>query len=84
MKIYTNSLGNYNPIKPHGTLAINKNPEVNNKQEVNNDIKITKEEKTFFSKLYPSQKETIENYHFYNKKGGKNGNSLGSLFDKRG
>ena len=78
MKISTNSIGNYNPLKTQNTLAINKN------QIVNNDLKITKEEKSFFSKLYPSEKETIDNYHFYDKKGDKSGNSLGSLFDKRG
>jgi hypothetical protein len=78
MKIHTNSFGNYNPIKTQITAAINQN------QEVKNDLKITNEEKNFFTKLYPNQKDTIENYHFYDKKGDINGNSLGSLFDRRG
>lgn len=79
MKISTNSIGNYNPI-------ISKNNNVNQVQsKKNNEIpKVTNEEKKFFSKLYPNDTEQINNYHFYNKAGDKNGVSLGSLFDKRG
>ena len=80
MKISTNSIGNYNPVianKNLNTQAIDtkKNVEV---------AKVTKEEKQFFTKLYPNDTDQIENYHFYNKAGDKNGVSLGSLFDKRG
>lgn len=80
MKISTNSIGNYNPIitnKKSNALVIDpkKNVEVTN---------VTKEEKQFFTKLYPKDTDQIENYHFYNKSGDKNGVSVGSLFDKRG
>ena len=78
MKISTNSFGNYNPVKPHSNLAIKKD------LELNSEVKITKEEKKFFTKMYPEQKESIEKYHFYDKKGDVSGFSLGSLFDKRG
>jgi hypothetical protein len=79
MKISTNSIGNYKPI------IAQKN---NNVQQVepkkSEAIKISNEEKNFFTKLYPEEKDQIANYHFYNKEGDKNGVSLGSLFDRRG
>lgn len=80
MKISTNSIGNYNPI------ISQKNNKVDQVQSnKNTDIaKVTKEEKQFFTKLYPNDTDQIENYHFYSKTGDKNGVSLGSLFDKRG
>ena len=34
--------------------------------------------------IYPEEKDQINNYHFYNKDGDKNGVSLGSLFDRKG
>lgn len=80
MKISTNSIGNYNPIianKNSNVLPIDSKKKV----EVAN---VTKEEKQFFTKLYPNDTDQIENYHFYNKAGNKNGVSIGSLFDKRG
>ena len=80
MKISTNSIGNYNPIitnKKSNALVIDPKKKV----EVAN---VTKEEKQFFTKLYPNDTDQIENYHFYNKAGDKNGVSVGSLFDKRG
>ena len=80
MKISTNSVGNYNPI-----TAYNKNnvSPVESKI-VDEALKVTKEEKIFFTNMYPEEKEQIANYHYYNKTGDKNGVSLGSLFDKRG
>ncbi|MCW8848622.1 MAG: hypothetical protein OQJ81_01485 [Melioribacteraceae bacterium] len=80
MKISTNSFGNYNPIIANKNL--NAIP-VDAKKKVE-AAGVTKEEKQFFTKLYPNDTEQIENYHFYNKAGDKNGVSLGSLFDKRG
>jgi ribosomal protein L5 len=80
MKISTNSIGNYKPII---TQKKNNIEQVNIKK--NEDaVKITSEEKKFFSKMYPNNTEQITNYHFYNKEGDENGVSLGSLFDKRG
>jgi len=80
MKISTNSFGNYNPIIAQKQSSIN--PAEPKKTE--NAVKVTNEEKNFFTKLYPDEKEQIDNYHFYNKEGDKNGVSLGSLFDRRG
>ena len=80
MKISTNSFGNYKPIvaqKNNNVLNI----ESKKAEEV---LKISNEEKKFFTKLYPEEKDQVDNYHFYNKEGDKNGVSLGSLFDRRG
>jgi len=79
MKISTNSFGNYKPIIPKKT--INPSAETKNTKDI---INVTNEEKTFFTKLYPDQKEQIDQYHFYSKEGNKNGVAIGSLFDKRG
>jgi hypothetical protein len=80
MKISTNSFGNYNPVNN----LQKKNPaNFQTRKELTN-IKVTKEEKQFFTKLYPEDKENIDSYHFYNKQGDKKGVSLGSIFDKRG
>ncbi len=84
MKISTNSFGNYKPIN-------NLQKKSSAKFEINNEIKkdvaevkVTKEEKQFFAKLYPEDKDNIASYHFYNQQGDKKGVALGSLFDKRG
>ncbi len=81
MKISTNSIGNYNPIQARRNNQINKTEQA---KKIKLDTKISNDEKKFFQKLYPQQKEDINKYHFYNKNGTKNGVSLGSLFDKRG
>ena len=47
-------------------------------------IKITEEEKQFFSGIYPDKKEAIMDYHFYQKDGRMSGVSLGTLIDRRG
>lgn len=80
MKISTNSIGNYNPIRSQKTNVINKNET----EKIKEVVKVTSEEKNFFTKLYPNEEEQISNYHFYNKDGNKKGVSLGSIFDKRG
>lgn len=80
MKITTNSFGNY---KPTLTNQINKAVQLQSKQK-DTSIKITPEEKKFFTQLYPNNEEQISNYDFYNKDGGKSSFSVGSLFDKRG
>jgi len=80
MKISTNSIGNYNPVRSQKTNVINK-IETEKIKEV---VKVSSEEKNFFTKLYPNEEEQISNYHFYNKDGNKKGVSLGSIFDKRG
>ncbi len=80
MKISTNSIGNYNPIISKNNINVNQLQT----KKTTDIVKVTNEEKKFFAKLYPKDTEQIENYHFYNKAGDKNGVSLGSLFDKRG
>jgi hypothetical protein len=81
MKIINNNIGNYNPY------AINKayNTNVTSKAEFP-DVgeKISKEEKDFFTDLYPENKTEIVDYHFYKKSGKLSGVTKGSLFDRRG
>lgn len=83
MKINTNAVGNYSPY----------NTKVNNVKQTVNIAKteeskkteiITKEEKNFFAKMYPENKNEIIDYHFYKSSGKMSGVSVGSLFDKRG
>lgn len=80
MKISTNSIGNYKPV----IAKQNNNISKVEPKKVDDPIKVSNEEKKFFTKLYPENKDQINNYHFYNKVGDKNGVSIGSLFDKRG
>jgi hypothetical protein len=80
MKISTNSFGNYNPIRANQNANVNK-VEIKKNED---SLKVTNEEKKFFTKMYPENEEQINGYHFYNKDGDKKGVSLGSLFDKRG
>jgi|BarGraIncu00222A_1022003.scaffolds.fasta_scaffold99031_2 hypothetical protein len=79
MKITTNSIGNYgqNYLKPN---PVNRNEQI---QKTNTE-NISSEEKNFFAKLYPSQKDEILGYQFYNSKGKISGVHVGSLFDRRG
>lgn len=81
MKIGTNNIGNYKPIV---TPRNNVTPKLNKIEDVNVNPKITTEEKKFFTKLFPEQKDEVSNYHFYNNKGNMNGVTTGSIFDKRG
>jgi len=80
MKISTNSIGNYKPI----TTQQNKNIVKTEPKNTVTNVNVTNEEKRFFTKLYPEEKENINSYHFYNKEGDKNSVLIGSLFDKRG
>ena len=80
MRISTNSIGNYRPVNN----VSNKN--LNPVEKTNNELKteVTKDEKNFFTKMYPEDQNTINNYQFYNKDGDKMSVQIGSLFDKRG
>jgi hypothetical protein len=79
MKITTNSIGNY------GQTYIKSNQVSRNEQiQKTNYNNISSEEKNFFAKLYPSQKDEILGYQFYNSKGKISGVHVGSLFDRRG
>lgn len=75
MKIAENIIGNYNLVR---TAMINQSPKIVTENAV------TKEEKAFFSSLYPGNKETIMDYHFYQRSGKLSGVSVGSIFDRRG
>lgn len=79
MKITTNSIGNYNQIYTKTNLVIS-NEQVQKTKTDN----ISSEEKNFFAKLYPVQKDEILGYQFYNSKGKISGVHVGSLFDRRG
>jgi hypothetical protein len=79
--ISTNVTGNYNPYlinKANNTNITTKSefPEIGDK--------ISKEEKEFFTELYPNNKTEIIDYHFYQKSGKLSGVTKGSLFDRRG
>lgn len=79
--ISTNVTGNYNPYlinKANSTNITTKSefPEIGDK--------ISKEEKEFFTELYPNNKSEIIDYHFYQKSGKLSGVTKGSLFDRRG
>lgn len=47
-------------------------------------VKITEQEKKYFAKLYPENKEELMNYHYYEKNGKLSGVKVGSLFDRKG
>ncbi len=82
MKISTNPIGNYNIQRNNRSGAAVK---VKNKTKFKLDnVKINKEEKKFFSELYPAQKEKIMKYHFYNSKGKYSGVAVGNNIDLRG
>lgn len=83
MKINTNAVGNYSPYN----LRVNnvKQPaNIVKTEESNKTDVVTKEEKNFFTKMYPENKNEIIDYHFYKSSGKMSGVSVGSLFDKRG
>ena len=80
MNISTNQIGNYKPVNNIANKNVNKVEKP--KTEIINDI--TKDEKKFFTNLYPNEKNQISDYQFYNKDGDKKNLQIGSLFDKRG
>ncbi len=93
MKIATNTIGNYNPYVTNKMKVTNHQPKVEQttkltpKNDVNNikgNEELSKEEKTFFAKLYPDQSEEVRNYQFYQRSGKMKSVSLGSLIDRRG
>ena len=81
MKIVTNAIGNYSPSNIKSTNNV---ISAQKSSETKDSSKITKEEKDFFKKLYPENKQEIIDYHFYQKSGKMAGVTVGSLIDKRG
>ena len=57
MKISTNSFGNYNPIRANQNNNVNK-VEIKKNED---SLRVTNEEKKFFTNMYPENKEQIEN-----------------------
>ncbi|MBI9073629.1 MAG: hypothetical protein JEY94_18675 [Melioribacteraceae bacterium] len=87
MRIGTNAVGNYSPYGISSTKPVVKSEQTANIQEsnkVDNKNKISQEEKKYFAKLYPQNKNEIIDYHFYQNSGKMGGVSVGSLFDRRG
>lgn len=77
MKITAHHLNNY-----HASAV--KNPV---QQKTLNSIPgkdITAQEKEFFTRLFPSQKNEILDYHFYSSKGKLNGVAVGTNIDMKG
>lgn len=81
MNINTNSFGNYNIYKTHNARP---NKGVAKAEFKMMSEQITSEEKDFFVKMYPENKQEIVDHHFYAKNGIMSGVSVGSLFDRRG
>ncbi len=79
MKIATNPIGNYSPVYKKAAIV-----KANNQTKVEESKTITSNEKAFFSKMYPNNKEQIMEHHFYMKDGNMKGVAIGSLFDRRG
>lgn len=80
MRITSGAIGNYNPYSIN-----NKNVSaVKNTQTADNNVKITSEEKEFFTKMYPDKSNEIIDYHYYQRSGKMSGVALGTLIDRRG
>ncbi len=79
MKITSNTVGNYSPAYFKNQVAAKKNAQAGSSTE-----SISLDEKKFFANLYPTQKDEVMGYQFYNSKGKVNGTLVGSLLDRRG
>jgi len=79
MKIATNNIGNYS------LRNINTSPArtVKAEQVAEKPPTISNKEKEFFSKMYPTQRDEIINYHFYSKSGERSGVTVGKNIDRR-
>ena len=78
MKITTNNIGNYS--------LSNITAKVQQKavaKGVQKNMSISNKEKEFFTKLYPTQRDEIINYHFYSNKGQMSGVSVSKNIDRR-
>lgn len=82
MKIGATAAGNYNPFQ---VKNVTKKPKVDFAKELNNtDQVINKDEKKFFTSLYPENKTEIIDYHFYQRSGKMSGVAVGTNIDRRG
>jgi hypothetical protein len=78
MKIGSNPVGNYVPLR-NANKSIPKSKDF----DLNTEL-VSKNEKEFFSTLYPADKNKIMQHHFYMKNGNMSGVMVGSLLDRRG
>jgi len=80
MKVTSETIGNYsiNSIRAKKNISASRRAE-----SVHTDT-INQNEKDFFMKLYPENKEEIMDFHFYGRSGKMSGVNLGKLIDKRG
>ncbi len=92
MGIGINAIGNYgmyssrvNPTrKVTQTIKTQQTSQVSKTQSSDSASVITEKEKEFFVNRYPSQKEMIMNYHFYQRNGEVSGVAVGSIINRRG
>lgn len=82
MKINATAAGNYNPFQIKNVAPKPKIDFVKELKET--DPVINGDEKNFFTKLYPDNKNEIIDYHFYQKSGKMSGVALGTNLDRRG
>ena len=78
MKITTNNIGNYS-LKNIAAKVQQKAVTT----DVAKNLSISNKEKEFFTKMYPTQRDEIINYHFYSNKGQMSGVTVGKNIDRR-
>jgi hypothetical protein len=81
MSLNLNSIGNYNTFSPASKGA---NLSVSEKKATQNSENVSGAEKKFFAEMYPSNKNEIMRYSFYERNGRMNGISIGANLDRRG
>lgn len=79
MKIATNNIGNYS-LRNINTAQ---SQPINKQKQMETTTSVSNKEKEFFSKMYPSKRDEIINYHFYSKSGEKSGVAVGKNIDRR-
>jgi len=84
MKIAANAVGIYSPLYAQKNVRANQAEQTSGVQTATPKAELTKGEKEFFAAMYPQEKSTVMDYHFYKKNGVISGVKVGSLFDKRG
>ncbi len=77
MKISLNAVNNY-------TLRFINKIDNQNKIKKESAGALSKDEKKFFTEIYPKNQNEIMDYHYYNNTGKMSGVSVGSNIDRRG
>ncbi|RMD51267.1 MAG: hypothetical protein D6830_00745 [Ignavibacteria bacterium] len=80
MKITTNPIGNYSI---NSVRKVQNTPQAQKVEKSENNI-LSKDEKAFFAEKYPTSKNEIMKYHFYNSNGKFGGVAVGNNIDRRG